>query len=77
MRRLARRIPIAVLLAMSVGAAPAQAGGAEELVAALLGDTPLVRDLQSLTDEVGGRPRAPLQTAGPWSGESPASVRPG
>jgi hypothetical protein len=28
----------------------------ERLVAALLGDTPLVEDLRSLTDEVGGRP---------------------
>jgi len=32
------------------------AGDAERLVAAMLGDTPLVADLQALTDEIGGRP---------------------
>ena len=45
------------LLALALSPAPyAQAGDADRLVAALLGDTPLVRDLQSLTDEIGGRP---------------------
>jgi carboxypeptidase Q len=35
--------------------APAPAPGVDRLVAALLGDTPLVRDLETLTDEIGGR----------------------
>src|SRR6476469_3469276 len=34
---------------------PAPAPGVDRLVAALLGDTPLVRDLETLTDEIGGR----------------------
>jgi hypothetical protein len=42
---------------LACGAARAGAeGAAERLVAALLGETPLVADLQSLTDEIGGRP---------------------
>ncbi len=35
---------------------PARADDASRLVAATLGHTPLLRDLQSLTDEIGGRP---------------------
>src|SRR4030095_9573618 len=35
---------------------PAVADEAERLVAALMGSTPLVEDLRSLTDEIGGRP---------------------
>jgi hypothetical protein len=34
--------------------APA-AAGVDQLIAALLGDTPLVKDLETLTDEIGGR----------------------
>ena len=40
--------------AQPVASTPAR-GDAERLVAAMLGDTPLVRDLQALSDEVGGR----------------------
>lgn len=43
-------------LAVSSAAPVIHAADADGLVAALLGDTPLVRDLQSLTDEIGGRP---------------------
>jgi carboxypeptidase Q len=50
-RRIAR-----IALALSSVAPAAHAADADALVAALLGDTPLVRDLESLTDEVGGRP---------------------
>ena len=34
----------------------AQTDAASRLVGALLGDTPMVRDLQTLTDQIGGRP---------------------
>jgi carboxypeptidase Q len=43
------------LLAVSL-ASPVVADDAERLVAALMGSTPLVEDLRSLTDEIGGRP---------------------
>jgi len=47
------------LLALLAGLAPppadAQDASAARLVAALLGDTPLVHDLETLTDEIGGR----------------------
>lgn len=45
----------AVLL-LSVGQTQAQQSDVERLVAALLGDSPLTQDLQSLVDEIGGRP---------------------
>lgn len=44
-----------LLLAASL-ALPAAADDASRLVAATLGDTPLLADLRALTDEVGGRP---------------------
>ncbi len=40
----------------SLGVAHAETGDVDRLVAALLGDTPLVEDLRQLTDEIGGRP---------------------
>ncbi|HJS58849.1 MAG TPA: M28 family peptidase [Vicinamibacteria bacterium] len=50
-----RRIAMALaVLAFGAGAAADEA--VDRLVAALLGDTPLVSDLRALTDEVGGRP---------------------
>jgi carboxypeptidase Q len=55
-----RRLSLAVVLLPApfvlAAAVSARSGEVERLVAALLGDTPLVQDLQSLTDEVGGRP---------------------
>ena len=46
-----------VVTCVSVGILPATAGeDVDRLVAALLGDTPLISDLQDLTDTVGGRP---------------------
>jgi hypothetical protein len=45
-----------LLLAVLPASAPAQADAASRLVAALLGDTPMVGDLQVLTDQIGGRP---------------------
>jgi carboxypeptidase Q len=53
------RRAVAALLAVAALAGGAPGAGDEDvarLVAALLGDTPLVSDLRSLTDEVGGRP---------------------
>jgi hypothetical protein len=55
-----RSTPLVVaLLALTAGLAPrpadAQDVSAARLVAALLGDTPLVHDLETLTDEIGGR----------------------
>lgn len=44
-----------LLMALSL-AVPAWADDAARLVAATLGETPLLRDLRSLTDEIGGRP---------------------
>ncbi len=49
----------AVAAAVAGGLAPslpAQSDDASRLVGALLGDTPMVRDLQALTDGIGGRP---------------------
>ncbi len=47
----------AILFALLVPAGlAAQADGATRLVGALLGDTPMVRDLEVLTDHIGGRP---------------------
>src|SRR3954469_23731084 len=50
-------VALLLLLAQPLHHAGAQAAAddAQRLVGALAGDTPLVRDLQSLTDEVGGR----------------------
>jgi Zn-dependent M28 family amino/carboxypeptidase len=45
----------AVLAAGSVGSLSAQSDDASRLVGALLGDTPVVRDLRTLTDQIGGR----------------------
>ncbi len=46
----------AALAAGSPGWLPAQSDDASRLVGALLGDTPMIRDLQTLTDQIGGRP---------------------
>jgi carboxypeptidase Q len=46
----------AVLAATSTVPSLAQSDDASRLVGALLGDTPMVRDLQTLTDAIGGRP---------------------
>jgi len=47
----------AVLLGLATVLGPAaQAGDVERLVAALVGETPLLEDVRTLTDEVGGRP---------------------
>jgi carboxypeptidase Q len=48
--------PFLVAFSISSPAAAAAAVDAERLVAALMGSTPLVEDLRSLTDEIGGRP---------------------
>jgi hypothetical protein len=45
-------LPLFALLAL---AAPAHAEDVDRLVSAMLGDTPLIEDLRSLTDEIGGR----------------------
>ncbi|MGH7580629.1 MAG: M28 family peptidase [Gemmatimonadales bacterium] len=47
---------LATLVIGSPGSAPAQSDPASRLVGAMLGDTPIVRDLQTLTDQIGGRP---------------------
>jgi hypothetical protein len=47
---------LSLLAVISLAALPASADDdADRLVAAMLGDTPIIGDLQSLTDEVGGR----------------------
>jgi Zn-dependent M28 family amino/carboxypeptidase len=48
----------AALLATAIIAAPVSADDAdtERLIAAMMGDTPVVADLQELTDTIGGRP---------------------
>lgn len=51
-----RLLSALALLALLPTTLPAQADDASRLVAALLGDTPMVRDLQALTDSIGGRP---------------------
>jgi carboxypeptidase Q len=48
--------PFLLAFSISSPAAAAAAVDAERLVAALMGSTPLVEDLRSLTDEIGGRP---------------------
>jgi carboxypeptidase Q len=48
--------PFLIAFSISSPAAAAAAVDAERLVAALMGSTPLVEDLRSLTDEIGGRP---------------------
>ena len=54
---LARSLSFAAVLAGgSTVPLSAQAEDASRLVGALLGDTPMVRDLQTLTDQIGGRP---------------------
>ncbi|MGH7534568.1 MAG: M28 family peptidase [Gemmatimonadales bacterium] len=51
------RLPLLLTLVLGLPAGlSAQSPDATRLVGALLGDTPLVTDLQSLTDEIGGRP---------------------
>ena len=54
------RIRLLLASTLLVLCAPQQAlasdSGVDRLVAALLGDTPLIADLRSLTDEIGGRP---------------------
>ena len=53
-------LPSAILAATLIigvpAAVPAQSDVASRLVGAMMGDTPLVRDLQTLTDQIGGRP---------------------
>jgi len=57
-----RRFLLAALLCVfpslrpSVGAAQASGADVGRLVAALLGDTPMLRDVEQLTDRIGGRP---------------------
>jgi len=52
-----RSVTLATALAAgSTASLSAQSDDASRLVGALLGDTPMVRDLQTLTDEIGGRP---------------------
>jgi hypothetical protein len=53
MMRLLRALVLLLILPASL---PAQSDDASRLVAALLGDTPMVRDLEVLTDRIGGRP---------------------
>jgi carboxypeptidase Q len=50
-----RSLVVALILALAA-VSPAQEGDSGRLAAAMLGDTPMVSDLQSLTDEIGGRP---------------------
>ena len=49
---------MAVVAALAASAAPvrAQSDVTSRLVGAMLGDTPMVSDLQTLTDQIGGRP---------------------
>jgi carboxypeptidase Q len=47
---------IGLLLLVLPASLHAQADGATRLAGALLGDTPMERDLRTLTDEIGGRP---------------------
>jgi hypothetical protein len=59
--RAARSVALIALIALTgPTASPAAAQATEadigRLVAALLGDTPMIKDLQALTDEIGGRP---------------------
>jgi carboxypeptidase Q len=55
-RNALRSITLAAALAVgSTASSAAQSDAASRLVGALLGDTPMVQDLQTLTDEIGGR----------------------
>jgi carboxypeptidase Q len=47
---------VTILAATSTASSLAQSDDASRLAGALLGDTPMVRDLRTLTDEIGGRP---------------------
>lgn len=49
-------ITLAAAVAAGVSAAAPEDDPAARLVAALLGDTPMIDDLRELTDEIGGRP---------------------
>jgi carboxypeptidase Q len=51
-----RRLLTLALLTILPGTLPAQSDDAARLVGALLGDTPMVSDLETLTDRIGGRP---------------------
>lgn len=51
-----RPVYLLTVVFLFTGSLAAQPDAAQQLAAALLGDTPLVRDLQQLTDEIGGRP---------------------
>jgi carboxypeptidase Q len=70
-----RRVAFTLLLTAVVGARPLTAqspvadSAAERLVGALLGDTPLAKDLETLTDRFGGRPTgsASNQQAFEWA----------
>ncbi len=56
MARLVRAPLRLILLSLLPASISAQSDDASRLVGALLGDTPMVRDLQTLTDQIGGRP---------------------
>jgi carboxypeptidase Q len=64
-----RLLALLVLLALVPPALAAQSDDASRLVAALLGDTPMISDLQTLTDRIGGRPTgsAANQRAFDWA----------
>jgi carboxypeptidase Q len=64
-----RLLALLVLLALVPPALTAQSDDASRLVAALLGDTPMISDLQTLTDRIGGRPTgsAANQRAFDWA----------
>jgi carboxypeptidase Q len=52
-----RSVTVSVTLALApIASLSAQSDAAFRLAGALLGDTPMVRDLQTLTDGIGGRP---------------------
>ena len=51
-----RLLPALAFLSLLPVSLPAQSDDASRLVAALLGDTPMTSDLETLTDRIGGRP---------------------
>ncbi len=63
------RLLVALVALLLPTALPAQSDDASRLVAALLGDTPMVGDLRTLTDEIGGRPTGSVanQRAFEWA----------
>ena len=63
------RLPLTLLLTLLPASLPAQSDDASRLVAALLGDTPMLSDLETLTDRIGGRPTgsAANQRAFDWA----------